>query len=263
MRGKPFAADVNIRRLAQRTVGFSGADLENMLNEAAILAAREGQTKISAADLEESATKVELGPERKRLQSEKERAMSAYHEAGHAIVSSALPHTDPVHRVSIVSRGLALGYTQITPQKDRYNQTKTELLEKICTLLGGRAAEELKFSEMTIGAGSDLERASQIARSMVVEYGMSELGPLSFSSRPPFNGWPYSFADEQINYSDEMAAKIDGQTKKIIDSCYARAQKILAGKKEKLDLVAGELVKKETIEGDDFKKMMENKANIK
>ncbi len=256
MRGKPFASDVNIRRLAQRTVGFSGADLENMLNEAAILAAREGQTKITSADLEESATKVELGPERKRLQSEKERSMAAYHEAGHAIVSFYLPHTDPVHRVSIVSRGLALGYTQITPQRDSYNQTKTELLEKICTLLGGRAAEEEQFGEMTIGAGNDLERASQIARAMVSEYGMSELGPLSFSVRAPVNGWPYNPYEESVSYSNEMAGKIDEQVKKIIDGCFARAKKILAGRREKLDLVAAELVKRETVEGAEFKAMM-------
>jgi len=256
MRGKPFASDVNVRRLAQRTVGFSGADLENMLNEAAILAARLGRKKIRSADLEESATKVELGPERKRLQSDKEREMAAYHEAGHAVVSHFLPHTDPVHRVSIVSRGLALGFTMITPQKDSYNQTRTELLEKICTLFGGRAAEELKFGEMTIGAGNDLERANRIARAMVSEYGMSELGPLAFSFRQPINGWPYNPMDEGVNYSDEMAAKIDAQVGKIIEECFARAKKILEEKKDKLDLVAGELVKRETIEGAEFGEMM-------
>ncbi len=256
MRGKPFAEEVDIRRLAQRTVGFSGADLENMLNEAAILAARLGQRKIQTADLEESATKVELGPERKRLQSDEERSMSAYHEAGHALVSYCLPHTDPVHRVSIVSRGLALGFTMMVPQKDRYNQTKTELLERIAVLLGGRAAEELKFSEMTIGAGSDLERANRLARSMVVEYGMSELGPLAFSFKHSGNGWPYSPPEEQVSYSDEMAGKIDEQVGKIIEECFAKAKKILQEKRDKLDLVARELVKKETVEGEEFKRMM-------
>ena len=256
MRGKPFAKDVDIRRLAQRTVGFSGADLESMLNEAAILAARLGQKKIQAADLEESATKVELGPERKRLQSDEERSMSAYHEAGHALVSYCLPHTDPVHRVSIVSRGLALGFTMMVPQKDRYNQTKTELLERIAVLLGGRAAEELSFGEMTIGAGSDLERANRLARSMVTEYGMSELGPLAFSFGHSSNGWPYSPPEEQVIYSEKMAGKIDEQVEKIIEECFARAKKILEEKKGKLDLVAGELVKRETIEGGEFKKMM-------
>ncbi len=256
MRGKPFVPEVNIRRLAQRTVGFSGADLESMLNEAAILAARQGQKKIRPADLEESATKVELGPERKRLQSDEEREMSAYHEAGHAVVSFCLPHTDPVHRVSIVSRGLALGFTMMVPRRDRYNQTKTELLEKIVVLLGGRAAEELKFSEMTIGAGNDLERANRIARAMVAEYGMSELGPLAFSFKGPVNGWPYNSMGGQVNYSDEMAGKIDEQVRKIIEECFARAKKILEEKREKLDLVAGELVKKETIEGGEFKRLM-------
>ena len=256
MRGKPFAKDVDIRRLAQRTVGFSGADLENMLNEAAILAARLAQKKIRVADLEESATKVELGPERKRLQSDEEREMSAYHEAGHAVVSFHLPHTDPVHRVSIVSRGLALGFTMMVPQKDRYNQTKTELLERIAVLLGGRAAEELKFGEMTIGAGSDLERANRLARSMVTEYGMSELGPVAFSFTHSGNGWPYSSPEEQVTYSERMAGKIDAQVEKIIKECFERAKKILQEKKEKLDLVAEELVKKETIEGREFKEMM-------
>lgn len=256
MRGKPFSSDVDVKKLAQRTVGFSGADLENMLNEAAISAARQGQKEVYAADLEEAATKVELGPERKRLQSEEERRMSAYHEAGHAVVAHELPHTDPVHRVSIVSRGLALGFTMMAPQRDRYNQTKTELLEKITALLGGRAAEELKFNEMTIGAGSDLERANRLARGMVVEYGMSELGPLAFSSRSPFNGWPYNPSEERVSYSEAMAGKIDGEIKKIIDECYARAKKILQGKKDRLDLVAGELVKRETVEGEEFKKMM-------
>ena len=258
MRGKPFSKDVDVKKLAQRTVGFSGADLENMLNEAAILAARQGEREITPADLEEAATKVELGPERKRLQSEKERKLSAYHEAGHAIVSHQLPHTDPVHRVSIVSRGLALGFTMMAPQRDRYNQTKTELLEKICTLLGGRAAEEIKFNEMTIGAGSDLERANRIARAMVVEYGMSELGPLAFSFKQPFNGWPYRPFEGQTRYSEEMAGKIDEQIKKIIDQCYERAKKILLEKKDKLDLVASELVQRETIEGSEFEKLMKS-----
>lgn len=256
MKGKPFAPDVNIKRLAQRTVGFSGADLENMLNEAAILAARLEHKKIKAADLEEAATKVELGPERKRMQSERERALVAYHEAGHAIVSHCLPNTDPVHRVSIVSRGMALGFTMITPQRDRYNQTKTELLEKVATLLGGRAAEELKFREMTIGAGSDLEQANRIARSMVAEYGMSQLGPLAFSFAGPRNGWPYSHLQDQITYSDAMAAEIDAEVKNIIDESYRHAKEILQNKKEKLDKVAAELIERETIEGEEFTRLM-------
>jgi len=260
MKGKPFTSKVNIRRLAQRTVGFSGADLESMLNEAAILAARLGQKKIRAADLEESATKVELGPERKRLQSDEERRMSAYHEAGHAVVSHSLPHTDPVHRVSIVSRGQALGFTMITPQRDRYNQTKTELLQRVTVLLGGRAAEEARFGEMTIGAGSDLERANRIARAMVAEYGMSELGPLAFSFKGPVNGWPYSPQEGRVEYSEKMAGKIDEQVGKIIEECFEKAKKILSEKREKLDLVAEELVKKETIEGEEFKRLMSNHA---
>jgi cell division protease FtsH len=256
MRGKPFAKDFNIKRLAQRTVGFSGADIENMLNEAAILAARGGRKKIRASDLEDAATKVKLGPERKRLQSREERRMAAYHEAGHAVVSYHLPHTDPVHRVSIVSRGLALGFTMTTPERDRYNQTRTELRETIATLLGGRAAEELIFGEMTIGAGSDLERANELARRMVVQFGMSGLGPLSFSKQNPFNGWLYNFDEGGTDYSEETARRIDEEVKKIIDAAYLRAQKILKDQRQKLDVAAERLIKNETIERDEFEELM-------
>lgn len=256
MKGKPFAADFDIDRLSKRTVGFSGADIENMLNEAAILAARAGRKKIRAADLEDAATKVKLGPERRRLQSDEERRMTAYHEAGHALVSYHLPHTDPVHRVSIVSRGLALGFTMVTPERDRYNQTRTELLEMITMLLGGRAAEEMIFGEMTVGAGSDLERANELARRMVVEFGMSDLGPLSFSRRNPFNGWPYDFDERGADYGNKMAERIDKEVEKIIDAAYEHAQKIIKKEREKLDLVAERLIKEETIERDDFERIV-------
>lgn len=256
MKGKPFVPDIDLDKMARRTVGFSGADIENMLNEAAILAARVGQSEITNADLEEAATKVKLGPARQRAQSEEDKRMTAYHEAGHAIVAANLPHMDPVHRVSIISRGLALGYTEINPEIDRFQQTKTRLLEQIVTLLGGRVAEEMIFNEMTVGAGSDLEKASMIARRMVTDFGMSDLGPLTFSEHPyspeggSFNFW------EKPQFSEDMSGKIDQEVKKFIDRSYQKAKEILTGQKAKLELVAGELLRKETIESEDFQKLL-------
>ena len=255
-KGKPFVSSVNLGRLAKRTVGFSGADIENMLNEAAILAARLGKTQIDNEDLEEEATKVKLGPERRRLQSEEDKKLIAYHEAGHAIVNANLLHTDPIHRVSIVSRGLALGFTQVAPEIDRYNQTKTRLIEEVITLLGGRAAEELVFNEMTVGAGNDLTRASLIVRKMVTEYGMSRLGPLAFNSHALEENWQTRFLDERTEISPEMAAKIDNEAKRIIDECYAKTVVILQEERKKLDLVAKELIKKETLEQEEFEKII-------
>src|SRR3990167_3599450 len=190
MRGKPFSKDVDDEMVAKRTVGFSGADLANMLNEAAILAARAARREIENLDLEEAATKVKLGPQRKRMQSEEERKMTAYHEAGHAIVAHYLPNVDPVHRISIVARGMTGGHTLVPPSIDRYTETKTRLLERIATLLGGRAAEDLVFGEFTTGAASDLEIASTMAREMVTQFGMSELGPTIFQPHPQFGIWP-------------------------------------------------------------------------
>ena len=258
MRGKPFSPDVNIEKLARRTVGFSGADIENMLNEAAILAAREGKGKIGPAELEEAAMKVKLGPEKRRLRSEEERRLTAYHEAGHAVVAANLPNMDPVHRVSIVSRGLALGFTMIPPKIDRYNQTQTRLLEQISALLSGRAAEEIKLKEFSIGASSDIKQATAIAREMVMEFGMSSLGPISFSSGVGFEGeWPPKVPfGERFEYSDEMAEEIDQEVKRIIDECFERAKKILGEKEDKLDLVAEKLMEQETIGEEEFEKLM-------
>lgn len=255
MRGKPFTPEVDWDKIAKRTVGFSGADLENMLNEAAILAARLGKKAIDMSDLEEAATKVKLGPEKRRLQSDLAKKMTAYHEAGHAIVARELPHMDPVHRISIVSRGLALGFTLIPPVKDRYTETHSHLLEQVSSLLGGRAAEELEFKEFTTGAASDIQKATEIARTMVVEYGMSDLGPINLG--PQINTsdagriWM-----EPAQISPEMAAKVDAEIKKIIEGAYKKAAGILRKLKDKLDLVAGELLKKETLEGEEFEKLM-------
>lgn len=252
MNGKPMASNLNLDKIAKRTVGFSGADIENMLNESAILAARNGASEISNSDLEEAATKVKLGPARQRIQSDEDKKITAFHEAGHAIVASSLTHMDPVHRVSIISRGIALGYTEINPEMDRSHQTKTRLLEQITTLLGGRAAEELIFNEMTVGAGSDLETASRLARKMVSDFGMSGLGPLSFPKGDASEGLMGGFQTEGSSYSEEMMARIDNEVKKIIDDSFKKAQEILLAKRVKLDLVGEELIKKETIDGDEF-----------
>jgi cell division protease FtsH len=254
-RNKPVAKDVDMDRLARRTVGFSGADLENMLNEAAIRAARLGQTEINESDLEEAALKVKLGPERKRLMSEEDRLMTAYHEGGHAVVTNQLPGMDPVHSISIVSRGMALGFTMIPPATDRYNETKTHLLNMVTSLLGGRAAEEIQFKEFTVGASNDIERATQIARQMVTKFGMSSLGPVAigFQEEAP---WVAREMGAPQGYSDELAGKVDAEVSKIIDSCFNRAKEILEKNKKKLDNLAHELMKKETLTGSDFETLM-------
>ncbi len=250
-RNKPFERKVNWEKIAKRTVGFSGADLENMLNEAAILAARLGKKAIDMSDLEEAATKVKLGPEKKRLQTEEDRKMTAYHEAGHALVSWFMPHMDPVHRISIVSRGMSLGHTMMEPM-DRIHETKTHLIEQIAVMLGGRAAESLVFDEITTGASDDITKATEVARMMVTEYGMSELGPLNLSTdqRNPY---------EQSPVSEDMAAKIDAQVKKITDEGYKVAVQILSKLRTKLDKLAKELLEKETLESEEFEKLIGDK----
>ncbi len=260
-KGKPFAKEVNWDKVAKRTVGFSGADLENMLNEAAIFAARQLKDRISMDDIEEAATKVKLGPEKKRLQSELDKRLTAYHEAGHAIVSHYLPHTDPVHRISIVSRGIALGYTLIPPTKDKLHETKTHLLEKITVMMGGRAAEEIVFGEITTGAASDFDQATQIAKAMVVEYGMSDLGPINFGPTIDLTEWGKTYY-EQNPVSQEMLAKIDYEIRKIITSCYQKAVSILKEKRKSLDKIASELLTKESLDQEEFEKIVGLKKKI-
>lgn len=257
MQGKPFASEVEVDKLAARTVGFSGADIENMLNEAAILAARAALSQIGNRELEEAATRVKMGPARLRVQSEEDKKMTAYHEAGHAIIALSLPQVDPVHRISIIARGLALGYTEIHPEIDRSHQTKSRLLEQATVLFGGRAAEELIFNEMTVGAGSDLELATKIARKMVVEFGMSDLGPVSltgFETEDRFSG---RWLAEKVELSQALSAQVDEQIRKIVETCFARAQKILSEKRDKLDLIATQLVQKETLEGAELRRLLE------
>lgn len=247
-KGKPFTKEVNWEKVAKRTVGFSGADLENMLNEAAILAARLNKKAVDMKDLEEAATKVKLGPEKRRLQTEEDRRMTAYHEAGHALVSWHMPHMDPVHRISIVSRGMSLGHTMMEPI-DRVHETKTRLIEQIAVMMGGRAAEDAVFGEITTGASNDIEKATQVARAMVAQFGMSDLGPMTLET-------PQRTMYEPKEISDEMSSKIDDQVKKILDAGYKNATEIVTKLRDKLDMLAEELLKKETLDADDFVALM-------
>lgn len=253
--GKPFEKGLDWDKAAKRTVGFSGADLENMLNEAAIGAARASRKEITMADLEEAATKVKLGPEKKRLQSPKEREMTAYHEAGHAIVGHLLSGTDPIHRVSIVSRGLALGFTMARPETDKYQQTESELKDNIAMMLGGRAAEKNVYNEMTGGASNDIERATRIARAMVIDFGMSKLGPVAMGPMYETTDWGRSFA-EPFKVSDVMQGKIDDEIKRLVDEGYATAEKIVKEHREKLDKLVKRLLDVETVEQEEFEKIM-------
>jgi len=257
-KGKPFAAEVNWEKVAKRTVGFSGADLENMLNESAILAARNDKKEISMEDLEEAATKVKLGPEKKRLQSDFDRKITAYHEAGHAIVTHFLPNMDPVHRISIVSRGMSLGFTLIPPAKDRLHETKTHLIQEIASMMGGRAAEKLVFNEVTTGAANDFDQATHIAKAMVVEFGMSDLGPINFGPTFDITEWGKKYW-EQNTISEIMLGKIDAEVKKIIEQGYKKAEQILKENRKKLDLVAEQLLKKESLDEEEFVKIVGEK----
>lgn len=259
-RGKKFAKrGVNWERAASRTVGFSGADLENMLNEAAIFAARGNKKEVAMSDIEEAATKVKLGPVKKRLQTEEDKRITAYHEAGHAIVTHLLPNTDPVHRISIVARGMSLGHTFIPPT-DRAHETRSRLLEQITAMLGGRAAEDIVFGEMTTGAANDIENATRLTRHMVIDFGMSGLGPIAFGPQVELgDGRPWL---EPTQISPSMQQKIDDEVKKIIDACYKQAKETLVRARKKLDQIAKALLEKETLERDDFEKMVGPKSKI-
>jgi len=254
-KGKPVEASVDWSKVAKRTVGFSGADLENMLNEAAISTARGNKKAIGPEEIEEAALKVKLGPEKHRKPSDEDLKMTAYHEAGHAVVTYFLPETDPVHRISIVSRGMALGYTLIPPKKDRYHDTQTQLLSKISSLLGGRAAEELIFNEFTGGAANDIGKATELARRMVVNLGMSELGPINYGPTAETDDMGRAWY-EPIQISPEMQSQVDQEVKRIIDECYVKTQEILKKNKKKLDVIAEKLLEKETIETDEFESLM-------
>ncbi|MFZ2663922.1 MAG: ATP-dependent zinc metalloprotease FtsH [Patescibacteria group bacterium] len=255
MNGKPIDEGVSTEKLARKTVGFSGADLENMLNEAAILTARENRDKVTEKDLEEASLKVTIGSERRTLQTDEEKKMTAYHESGHALVAASVKESDPVQRVSIVARGQTLGHTDVPPERDRYQLTQTRITSLITTMLGGRAAEEIVFNEFTAGASNDIKRATELARKMVTEYGMSSLGPINYESKSEF-AWLAKEFGESSPISNEMSAKIDSEIEKIIDSCYQDAKRILTEKRDVLDKVYTKLLEKETIDGDEFKELI-------
>ncbi len=259
IRGVKLSKDVDIAVIAARTPGFVGADLANIVNEAALLAARKNKTEVDMTDFEAAIDRIVAGLEKKRrIMNKKEKEIVAYHECGHTIVAELLPTTDPVHRVSIVQRGIAaLGYTLQLPTEDRYLMTRTELLDKLSVLLGGRVAEELVFHEVSTGAQNDLQRAANIARSMVTEYGMTEkFGPLTFEKerRPLFldMGLP-SGAKE---YSEDTAREIDQEVKRLVDDAYNKVRGLLSGNQDRLRTLAAVLMEKETIEGDEIRKIL-------
>lgn len=262
IKGKPMAEDINLEVLAKRTPGFTGADLANMVNEAALLAARRGNETIGMEELEESIERVIAGPEKKsRVISEKEKKLVAYHEGGHAIVSYFLPHTDKLHKISIIPRGRAGGYTLLLPEEDRNYITRSYLLDEITTLLGGRVAEALVLNDISTGAQNDLERASSIVRKMITEYGMSEeLGPITFGhkSEEVFLGRDIS---RDRNYSDAIAYAIDKEASAYIESSYQKAEDILKENMDKLHQVAARLIEQETMEAEEFEEIMGSPKN--
>jgi cell division protease FtsH len=251
-KGKPLAKEVDLDVMARRTPGFTGADLANLMNEATLLAARMGRDQVTNHDLDEAVDRVVAGPERKsRIISDKEKLVIAYHEGGHALVSHALPNADPVHKVSIIPRGRALGYTLTLPLEDKYLVTRSELSDELAMLLGGRTAEELIFTDPTTGAQNDIERATKIARSMVTEYGMSDaLGPMQFGQHHAEVFLGRDFAS-QPDYSDEVAAKIDGEVRRLIEWAHGTALDILTTHRTVLDELAQALLEKETLETDE------------
>jgi len=261
--GKPLALNTNLREVAERTPGFSGADLASVVNEAAILAARRDKHQIFQEEFLESIEKVLLGPERKsHILSKKEKEIAAFHEAGHAIVGTFSPYAEPIRKISIVSRGLAAGYTVKMPREERRIKSKTEFLAELATLLGGYVAEKIKFGELTTGASNDLERASQLARKLIKEYGMSSLGPIYFGEKEElvFLGKEIS---EQRNYSEKVAAQIDKEVEKFIREAENRAKKILSKKKNLLAKIAKTLIEKETIEREEFENLISSKKTEK
>lgn len=261
-RNKPLADDVDLEVLARRTPGFTGADLENLMNEAAILAARKNKKRITMVEAEEAIDRVIMGPERKkRVISDRDKEVFAYHEAGHAVVARFLDHMDPVHKVSIISRGMAGGYTMVLPIEDKYVTTKSELLDYLAYALGGRVAEELVFNEASTGAQSDIERATKLARKMITEYGMSEeLGPMTFGHGHEDQVFLGRDISRDRNYSEEVAATIDAETRSIIERAYDRAKSLLVDHKAELERVVKALIEKETLEKDEFEAVIQGKT---
>ena len=260
-RGKPLAKEIDTDTLAGQTPGFTGADLANLVNEAALLAARHGKREVTQVELEEGIMRVIAGPEKKtRVMSDKERLVTAFHEMGHAIVGHYLEFSDPVHKISIVSRGQALGYTISMPQEDRFLTTRAELLDSMAMTLGGRAAEEIVFSEITTGASNDIEKVTATAKQMVMRFGMSDrLGPRVFGrdQGQPFLGREFS---SEPDYSDEIAREIDDEIRRIIESAHQRARDMLTEHREVLETTSRILLKRETIEKNEFLALLDGKS---
>jgi cell division protease FtsH len=256
-RGKPLEENVSIEGLARQTSGFSGADLENLVNEAAILAARRNKKTVGRDEMTEAIDRVIAGPQRKsRVITERERLMTAYHEAGHALVARMLPHADPVRKVSIVARGMAGGYTRTVPDEDRMFKTKAQFEDDLAVFMAGQVAEQLVFEELSTGASNDIERATSIARRMITEFGMSSLGPLAFGKKDElvFLGREIS---EQRNYSDNIAYQIDEELHKIIETAHATAKQVITTHFDKLEAIALLLIREETIEGDEMEALFD------
>jgi len=262
-KAKPLAEDVDLKVLARRTPGFTPADIENLMNEAALLTARKSEKKIRMATIEEAITKVIAGVEKKsRVISEKERKLTAYHEAGHAVVATLLPNVDPVHQVTIIPRGRAGGFTMILPTEDKYYATKSEMEDHIIHLLGGRVAEKLVLNDISTGASNDLQRVTETARGMVTKYGMSEkLGPIAFGGgdEEVFLGRDFT---SRRNYSEEVAAEVDREIKKIVDHAYEVTIKLLQGNMDKLHIIANALLKMETLDADIYQKIFNGQLVI-
>ncbi|MGB4593649.1 MAG: ATP-dependent zinc metalloprotease FtsH [Coriobacteriia bacterium] len=259
-RGKPVSEEIDLEVLARRTPGFTGADLANMVNEAALLAARHGKKKVEMEELEEAIERVVAGPEKKsRLISDKEKRVIAYHESGHALVGHVLPNTDPIHKISIISRGRALGYTLALPIEDKFLNTKGEMLDELAMLLGGRVAEEIAIGDITTGASNDIERATKLARQMITRYGMSDkLGPMTLGEdqHEVFLGRDFSATP---NYSQEIAFEIDKEVRRLIDEAFDKAHKILSERREQLDLMSEVLVERETVDKEELAALLENR----
>jgi cell division protease FtsH len=260
VRGKPLAEQIELKTLAKATPGFVGADIENLVNEAAILAARRNRTTIGMGEFQEAIERVLAGPERKsRLMSEHEKLITAYHEAGHSLVAHLLPQCDPVHKVSIVSRGMAAGYTIALPEDDRRLMSRAKFMDDLSFALGGRVAEEMVFNDVTTGASNDLERVTEVARSMVTRYGMSEkLGPMTFGQKEElvFLGKEIG---EQRDYSEAVAQEIDGEVRRIVQDAYHRAQEVLQSHREQLDRIANQLIEVETLSAEQFVAVFEGR----
>ena len=261
-RNKPLAPDVDLKLLARRTPGFVGADLENVMNEAAILAARRSKKRITMEELEEAIDRVLMGPERRRrVIRPQDKKVLAYHEAGHALVAHFLPNSDPVHKVTIVGRGLAGGYTMVLPEEDKLVETRSELLDRLAHILGGRAAEELAFSEVSTGAQNDLEQATKLARQMVMAWGMSErLGPLTFGRQHEDLIFLGRDIARDRNYSEQVAAAIDDEVRRLIEEAYQKARSILQEKRDALERVVAALMERETLNREAFVAAVEGRA---